>query len=63
MAESIAREPTLWQRLHRWLFGDAARGERGVLNQDAPAAEAGDAPIITSHGEDPSHAHDPLHDA
>ena len=41
-----------------------AKNERreSTFNQKAPASSAGDAPLLTSHGSGPSHAHDPSED-
>lgn len=53
----------LLERLKDWLSGKSAKPycpadtEHSVWNEPAPASRAGDAPIITSHGQGPSHAH------
>ncbi|HZU99061.1 MAG TPA: hypothetical protein VFF73_20300 [Planctomycetota bacterium] len=45
-------------RLRAWLRGEnRPRGKPSVWNEPAPANKAGDAPLITSHGQGPSHAH------
>ncbi len=55
---------TLIDRIRDW-FAGRTRGEKPTpkeheehfWNEPAPASNAGDAPLITSHGEGPSHAH------
>lgn len=53
-------EEGLFARLRHWAFGEP--GHPGVLNQKAPASNAGDSPWLTTHGAGPSHAHDPRDD-
>ena len=56
------RRPNFVERLRDWFRSTrvarkSAAREPSVWNQPAPASRAGDAPIITSHGRGPSHAH------
>jgi hypothetical protein len=48
-------------RIRDWIMGRPEKpgkcDKAPFWNEPAPATRAGDAPIITSHGQGPSHAH------